>query len=118
MTTRPTSGNRNDVGRGRHPGLADRPGCLERNLKHLAGAVAGSAVRLRPHAKTHKCAVIARRQMALGAVGVCCQKVGEAEAMVYGGVSNVLVSNPSGRGYQAEALGGAGSAGADLRVRR
>ena len=66
---------------------------FERNLQHLAAAVAGSAVRLRPHAKTHKCAVIARRQMALGAVGVCCQKVGEAEAMVYGGVSNVLVSN-------------------------
>ena len=66
---------------------------FERNLQHLAGAVAGSSVRLRPHAKTHKCAVIARRQMALGAVGVCCQKVAEAEAMVYGGVSNVLVSN-------------------------
>jgi D-serine deaminase-like pyridoxal phosphate-dependent protein len=66
---------------------------FERNLQHLAAAVAGSSVRLRPHAKTHKCAVIARRQMALGAVGVCCQKVGEAEAMVYGGVPNVLVSN-------------------------
>ena len=66
---------------------------FERNLQHMAGAVAGSSVRLRPHAKTHKCAVIAQRQMALGAVGVCCQKVGEAEAMVYGGVSNVLISN-------------------------
>ena len=66
---------------------------FERNLQHLAGAVKGSSVQLRPHAKTHKCTVIARRQMALGAVGVCCQKVGEAEAMVYGGVSNVLVSN-------------------------
>ena len=66
---------------------------FERNLQHLTDAVSGSAVRLRPHAKTHKCAVIARRQMALGAVGVCCQKVGEAEAMVYGGVPNVLVSN-------------------------
>ena len=31
--------------------------------------------------------------MAAGAIGVCCQKVGEAEAMVYGGVPNVLVSN-------------------------
>ena len=66
---------------------------FERNLQHLADAVAGSSVRLRPHAKTHKCAVIGRRQMALGAVGVCCQKVGEAEAMVYGGVTDVLVSN-------------------------
>ncbi len=50
-------------------------------------------MRLRPHAKTHKCPVIALKQMALGAVGVCVQKVGEAEAMVYGGVGDVLVTN-------------------------
>jgi D-serine deaminase-like pyridoxal phosphate-dependent protein len=50
-------------------------------------------VRLRPHAKTHKCAVVAMRQIALGAVGVCCQKVSEAEALVLGGVRDVLVSN-------------------------
>jgi 3-hydroxy-D-aspartate aldolase len=66
---------------------------FERNLRHLADAIADQPVRLRPHAKTHKCPMIARRQMALGAVGVCCQKVSEAEAMVYGGVSNILVSN-------------------------
>ncbi len=66
---------------------------FERNLRRLAGAVEGTPVRLRPHAKTHKCPTIALKQMALGAVGVCCQKVGEAEAMVNGGVPNVLVSN-------------------------
>jgi D-serine deaminase-like pyridoxal phosphate-dependent protein len=66
---------------------------FERNIERLARAVTGTGVRLRPHAKTHKCPVIGLRQMAAGAVGVCCQKVGEAEAMVYGGVSNVLVSN-------------------------
>ncbi len=66
---------------------------FERNIQRLARAVAGKPVRLRPHAKTHKCPVIALRQMAAGAVGVCCQKVGEAEALVYGGVGNVLVSN-------------------------
>lgn len=66
---------------------------FERNIQRLAGAVAGTGVRLRPHAKSHKCPVIALRQMAEGAVGVCCQKVGEAEAMVYGGVPDVLVSN-------------------------
>lgn len=59
----------------------------------MAQAVAGTAIRLRPHAKTHKCAVIALRQLASGAVGVCCQKVSEAEAMVFGGVPDVLVSN-------------------------
>lgn len=66
---------------------------LEDNLATLANAVHGTNVRLRPHAKTHKCPVIALKQMALGAVGVSCQKVGEAEAMVQGGVDNVLVTN-------------------------
>lgn len=66
---------------------------FERNLKHMADAVAKTSARLRPHAKTHKCPAIARRQVALGAVGVCCQKVGEAEAMVEGGIRDVLVSN-------------------------
>src|SRR5215831_3569144 len=66
---------------------------FERNLKRLADKVKGTGVRLRPHAKTHKCAVIALKQMELGAVGVCCQKVSETEAMVYGGVTDVLVTN-------------------------
>ena len=50
-------------------------------------------MRLRPHAKTHKSPVIGLKQMALGAVGMCCQKVSEAEAMVQGGVPDVYVSN-------------------------
>jgi 3-hydroxy-D-aspartate aldolase len=66
---------------------------FERNLKRLAERVGTSGVRLRPHAKTHKCPVIALKQIELGAVGVCVQKVGEAEAMVYGGVKDVYVSN-------------------------
>jgi 3-hydroxy-D-aspartate aldolase len=66
---------------------------FERNLKRMADAIADSKAKLRPHSKTHKCPVVALRQMAYGAVGVCCQKVGEAEAMVYGGVPDVLVSN-------------------------
>ncbi len=66
---------------------------FERNLDRLASSLSHTQVRLRPHAKTHKCPVIALRQIALGAVGVCCQKVSEAEAMVYGGISNVLITN-------------------------
>jgi D-serine deaminase-like pyridoxal phosphate-dependent protein len=66
---------------------------FERNLARLAGAVAGRGVRVRAHAKTHKCPEIARRQLAAGAIGVCCQKVSEAEAMVEGGIGDVLVSN-------------------------
>lgn len=66
---------------------------FERNLQRLPERIAGRGVRLRPHAKTHKCPVIALQQIARGAVGVCVQKVGEAEAMVHGGVADVLVTN-------------------------
>jgi 3-hydroxy-D-aspartate aldolase len=66
---------------------------FERNLERMADFAARSGVRLRTHAKTHKSPDIAARQMALGAVGVCCQKVSEAEAMVAGGIGDVLVSN-------------------------
>ena len=65
---------------------------FEANLKRLTDAVAGR-VRVRAHAKTHKCPEIGKRQIAAGAVGVCCQKVSEAEAMVDGGIADVLVSN-------------------------
>src|SRR5688572_16229812 len=65
---------------------------FERNLLTLKAAVDGR-VRIRPHAKTHKCPEVGRRQIALGAVGMCCQKVSEAEAMVDGGITDVLVSN-------------------------
>jgi 3-hydroxy-D-aspartate aldolase len=66
---------------------------FERNLKRMADAVAGTAVRLRPHSKSHKCPTIALKQIEYGAVGVCCQKVSEAEAMVNGGVKDVYISN-------------------------
>ena len=66
---------------------------FETNLQLLATAAQAAGVRLRPHAKTHKCAEIAKRQMALGAIGICCQKVSEAEAMIAAGIDNVLVSN-------------------------
>jgi D-threonine aldolase len=65
---------------------------FEKNLQTLKSAV-GDRVRVRPHAKTHKCPEVGKRQIALGAVGMCCQKVSEAEAMVEGGITDVLVSN-------------------------
>jgi D-serine deaminase-like pyridoxal phosphate-dependent protein len=66
---------------------------FEANIRRLGEALAGRKIRVRGHAKTHKCPEIALRQIAAGAVGVCCQKVSEAEAMVAGGVGDVLVSN-------------------------
>jgi D-serine deaminase-like pyridoxal phosphate-dependent protein len=75
------------------PALIIELDAFEANLTRMARAAKAAGVRLRPHAKTHKCALIALRQIALGAVGVCCQKVSEAEALVEGGVRDVLVSN-------------------------
>lgn len=66
---------------------------FENNLKTMTDAVRPFEVRLRPHAKSHKCAEIARRQIAAGAVGVCVQKTSEAEALVAGGVLDVLIAN-------------------------
>lgn len=65
---------------------------FEKNLRILKGKIP-SRIRVRPHAKTHKSADIALRQVAEGAVGVCCQKVSEAQALIEGGVKDVLVSN-------------------------
>src|SRR5712671_3961789 len=75
------------------PALVLDLGALESNIALMADTVRKSGVRLRPHAKSHKCAQIARAQIAAGAVGVCCQKVSEAEALVAGGVADVLVTN-------------------------
>ncbi len=66
---------------------------FEHNLRRLPDSLSGRNVKLRPHAKSHKCPAIALKQIALGAVGVCCQKVSEAEAMVAGGIDDVLIAN-------------------------
>jgi D-serine deaminase-like pyridoxal phosphate-dependent protein len=66
---------------------------FERNLDRMDVSLAGKKIRLRPHAKSHKCPEIAKRQIARGAAGVCCQKTSEAEAMVDGGVPDVLIAN-------------------------
>lgn len=66
---------------------------LERNMRALPEKIAGRPVQLRPHSKTHKSPIIALKQIELGAVGVCCQKVAEAEALVAGGVRDILVAN-------------------------
>ncbi|MBZ1350528.1 DSD1 family PLP-dependent enzyme [Alcaligenaceae bacterium LF4-65] len=66
---------------------------FERNVKCLQDALAGTGVRLRPHAKSHKCPDIALRQIKNGAVGICCQKVSEAAVFVDAGVQDVLITN-------------------------
>ena len=66
---------------------------MERNLATMAAFAGQHQVRLRPHAKMHKSAELAKLQMAAGAVGVCVQKTSEAEVLVAGGVYNIFISN-------------------------
>lgn len=66
---------------------------FEANVARMAETAARLGVDLRAHAKTHKSADIAKIQMAAGAVGVCCQKVSEAEALADQGVTDILIAN-------------------------
>ncbi|MEO8305798.1 MAG: DSD1 family PLP-dependent enzyme [Betaproteobacteria bacterium] len=75
------------------PALVVDLDAFERNLDLMANAVRGVGVALRPHAKSHKCPDIAFAQIERGAIGICCQKVGEAEAFVAAGIRDVLVTN-------------------------
>lgn len=75
------------------PALVIDLDAFERNLQRMAEIAGRHGVRVRPHAKTHKSPIIAGKQIAHGAVGVCCQKVSEAEVMVRGGIGDVLVTN-------------------------
>lgn len=75
------------------PGLLlDRDAC-DRNLCRMAGFFAARPAVLRPHFKNHKCVALARRQLAAGAVGFTCAKLGEAEVLVEHGFRDVLVAN-------------------------
>ena len=67
---------------------------LDRNIAEMASFAKAHKVNLRPHSKTHKSADIAKRQMASGALGVCCAKLGEAEALAEGGVESVHITSP------------------------
>ncbi len=65
---------------------------FERNLKRMAEHARHAGKHLRPHAKTHRCPEIARRQVAAGALGVACAKLGEAEVMAAAGVRGLLIT--------------------------
>ncbi len=66
---------------------------LERNIEKMAAFANSAGVGLRPHMKTHKCPMISQKQIAAGATGVTCQKLGEAEVAVKSGIADILVTN-------------------------
>ena len=67
---------------------------LDRNIAEMAAFAQAHNVKLRPHSKTHKSADIARRQIAAGALGNCCAKLGEAEALAEAGIEGLHITSP------------------------
>ncbi|MEW5975446.1 MAG: DSD1 family PLP-dependent enzyme [Acidobacteriota bacterium] len=66
---------------------------LEANIESMSRHARNAAVQLRPHAKTHKCAEIARRQIRAGALGVCTATIHEAEALAAADISGILITS-------------------------
>jgi D-serine deaminase-like pyridoxal phosphate-dependent protein len=99
-----------------HVSLIDQPGsreriptpaavldldAFERNIAKMAARAKAAGLALRPHSKSHKTSAIAHRQIAAGAVGICCAKLAEAEAMAGAGVEAILVTSPIAGASQA-----------------
>ena len=78
----------------RTPFVAIERGRLERNIAGMQARARGAGVRLRPHAKTHKSPAIAQKQIEAGAVGICCAKLGEAEAFAEAGIGDIRLPYP------------------------
>jgi len=68
---------------------------FERNLALMRDTAEAAGKKLRPHAKTHKCPEIARRQIAAGnCAGICAAKLSEAEALADAGIGDILITSP------------------------
>src|ERR1700684_1096023 len=65
---------------------------VERNIARVQAACDAAGVANRPHIKTHKSPMLAKLQIAAGAKGITCQKLGEAEVMADAGIDDILIS--------------------------
>lgn len=97
MTTaalqRPAAGPGDSVESIETPALVVDLDAMDRNIATMAAFARRHGLRLRPHAKMHKSAFVAKLQIAAGAVGVCVQKTSEAEALADAGVRDLYISN-------------------------
>jgi D-serine deaminase-like pyridoxal phosphate-dependent protein len=85
------SGSKIDVAT---PALVIDANAFDANLERGRRDFTRGGVLYRPHAKAHKSAVIARKQIEHGAVGICCAKLGEAEVLAHKGISDILITTP------------------------
>ncbi|MET0742011.1 MAG: alanine racemase [Microvirga sp.] len=89
---------------------------FEANLARLHGRCGAAGIAVRPHAKSHKCAEIGRRQMQAGAVGLCCAKPGELLALWQAGIPDLMLTAPVASARKIDALAATAAAGARLQV--
>jgi D-serine deaminase-like pyridoxal phosphate-dependent protein len=89
---------------------------FDRNVARMAARAKAAGVALRPHSKSHKCSAIAHRQIEAGAVGICCAKLAEAEAMAAAGVAAILVTSPIAGPAQAARAATLAQQVADFRI--
>lgn len=66
---------------------------FQANMDLMSSYLKGSGAQLRPHFKTSKCVHIAKAQMAAGAKGITCAKLGEAEVLAQAGIPDLLIAN-------------------------
>lgn len=98
------------------PALVLRLELFERNLARMSEFLKSSGLSIRPHSKTHKCSEIAKRQIAAGALGVCCATLREAQAMAAAGIAGVLITSPVVGAAKIERLALLNGAAAGLMV--
>ena len=67
---------------------------LEQNLAKMQATARAAGKDIRPHAKTHKCSILAKKQIQAGAIGACAAKVSEAEVLADAGVQGILITGP------------------------
>ena len=75
------------------PVLIADAGLISENMRRMNEIIEGKTIRLRPHYKSHKCAELAHRQIASGAIGMTCAKLSEAEDLVFSGINDILIAN-------------------------
>lgn len=66
---------------------------LDQNIQAMSAYCSQNGCQWRPHSKAHKCPQIAHLQLAAGAIGITCAKLGEAELMVQHGINHILLAN-------------------------
>ena len=87
------------------PALILDEALFQKNLETMAAHNKSTGLKLRAHVKIHKCPEITKRQIALGAIGVCCATTAECELMVNSGIRGVLhTCQPAGRNQIARTV--------------